>query len=147
MLPIDELWHPWPLLAAGVMVLNDVWLKRAGLLPGWLTGKLSDVAGLFFFPLLLTATWRTAQWAFTRQRPRLTERLLAAAIAVTCGVMIAIKTLPSARDLFESVVPKLDPTQTIGAATVVLDPTDLLALPVVWLTWRFGLKVVRGAPT
>jgi hypothetical protein len=48
-----ELLHPLPLGAVALLLLNDHVLKQAGLLPGWLTGKLSDVAGLFFFPILL----------------------------------------------------------------------------------------------
>jgi hypothetical protein len=40
--------------ALSVLVLNDHWLKGAGLLPGWLTGKLSDFAGLIVAPILVT---------------------------------------------------------------------------------------------
>jgi len=54
-----DLAHPLPLLAVVVLCLNDHFLKGSGLLPGWLTGKLSDFAGLFFFPILLcsAALW------------------------------------------------------------------------------------------
>lgn len=38
--------HPGFWSALGVLVVNDHWLKGAGVLPGWLTGKLSDFAGL-----------------------------------------------------------------------------------------------------
>jgi len=37
-------------------------------LPGALTGKLSDVAGLFYLPVLLTATVNSARWLW-RGRP------------------------------------------------------------------------------
>src|SRR5918995_4450814 len=40
-------------LALVVLVLNDHVLKQAW--PGWVTGKLSDVAGLVVAPLLLAA--------------------------------------------------------------------------------------------
>jgi hypothetical protein len=39
-------------VALGALVINDHVLKYAGLLPGWLTGKLSDVAGLIVAPML-----------------------------------------------------------------------------------------------
>ena len=39
-------------IALGVLVLNDHLLKYAGVLSGWLTGKLSDVAGLIVAPVL-----------------------------------------------------------------------------------------------
>jgi hypothetical protein len=39
-------------LALALLVLNDHLLKGSGLLPGWLTGKLSDFAGLIVAPIL-----------------------------------------------------------------------------------------------
>jgi hypothetical protein len=44
-----------PIVALIVLVANDHVLKGSALAPAWLTGKLSDVAGLFLFPILLTA--------------------------------------------------------------------------------------------
>ena len=41
-LPGRELLTALPLTGAGLMVLNDVVLRRTG--PGWLSGKLSDIA-------------------------------------------------------------------------------------------------------
>ncbi|MBN2007155.1 MAG: hypothetical protein JXA21_27640, partial [Anaerolineae bacterium] len=45
--------HPLCWLAVGLLLLNDHVLKRAA--PSALTGKLSDFAGLFFFPFLAAA--------------------------------------------------------------------------------------------
>jgi hypothetical protein len=45
--------HPLCLGAVGLMLANDFILKP--LWPSWLTGKLSDFAGLFFLPFLLLA--------------------------------------------------------------------------------------------
>ena len=42
----QDLTRPVPLVAAGVLALNDHVLKGAGLVPTAVTGKLSDVAGL-----------------------------------------------------------------------------------------------------
>ncbi|RYZ01918.1 MAG: hypothetical protein EOO73_33665 [Myxococcales bacterium] len=41
--------------ALAVLLANDHWLKGAGLLPGWVTGKLSDCAGMVVAPLLAVA--------------------------------------------------------------------------------------------
>nr|HMN60363.1 hypothetical protein [Anaerolinea sp.] len=43
--------QPLVLLAAGLVALNDLWLKTA--YPSWLTGKLSDAGVLVVLPLLL----------------------------------------------------------------------------------------------
>src|SRR5262245_18604951 len=41
-----------------LLALNDHWLKHSGALPGWLTGKLSDFAGLYVAPVLLATLVR-----------------------------------------------------------------------------------------
>ena len=46
-LPAGELFHPVTLAALALLVVNDRVLK--GALPGAVTGKLSDVAGLASF--------------------------------------------------------------------------------------------------
>src|SRR5690242_20127817 len=71
--------HPLPLAAVAVLAINDHLLKGAGVLPGWLTGKLSDIAGLFFFPLLLTALARGA-WKLAAKRD-ISDRKALAAVA------------------------------------------------------------------
>ncbi len=54
-----QLLHPLWWVALGLLALNDHALKPMGLLPGWLTGKLSDVAGLVVAPVMLAAMLRT----------------------------------------------------------------------------------------
>src|SRR5689334_17922691 len=49
---LAPLLSPTFLAAVTVLVANDHWLKGAALLPAWLTGKLSDFAGLVVAPLL-----------------------------------------------------------------------------------------------
>src|ERR1700679_4140779 len=87
----SDLVHPWPLLAVALLAVNDHLLKGSGWLPGWLTGKLSDFAGLFFFPVLLTVIaerWPASRW---------TGRRFVAALAVgtTALVFALIKTAPA----------------------------------------------------
>jgi len=48
--------HPATLISISLLLFNDHVLKIAA--PSPLTGKLSDFAGLFFFPFLLAAAPR-----------------------------------------------------------------------------------------
>src|SRR5690349_14518972 len=55
-LPINELLAPLPLVALALLGIND-WVLKPSSAPEWLTGKLSDFAGLFVFPLVATAAF------------------------------------------------------------------------------------------
>src|SRR3990170_5839611 len=61
---LSALGHPLTLACIGLLLVNDHFLKR--LYPSTLTGKLSDFAGLFFFPFLLTALLGLAGSAVSR---------------------------------------------------------------------------------
>src|SRR5688500_18032602 len=50
--------NPAFLAALAVLLINDHVLKGAGLLPGWVTGKLSDLAGLIVAPVLAAVVLR-----------------------------------------------------------------------------------------
>jgi hypothetical protein len=107
--------HPLPLATVLLLAVNDHLLKARW--PGLLTGKLSDFAGLFFFPLLLPLP------------PALS-------VLATGAVFTALKTWPA----FNRVVSPL-----LGHN--VLDPTDLWALTMLPLSWlwmhRAALPCVR----
>lgn len=103
-----------------VLVLNDHWLKGAGLLPGWLTGKLSDFAGLIVAPILMATLVR----ARTRSSRLACWALVAAGFA-------AIKLSPAAARGVEHF------TRWVGSGWQIWsDPTDLIALSVLPLAWR-----------
>jgi hypothetical protein len=122
--PRIRLLHPLPIAAVLLLLANDHLLKGAGLLPNWLTGKLSDVAGLFFFPILLTRLAQSCVHCATSQlsRPPPGARLHLALAALSVGLTAAVFTIL-----------KLSATAcTLLAAvwcTIVCDPTDPLALP------------------
>jgi hypothetical protein len=119
---MGELLHPVPLAAVVVLVVNDHLLKGAGLLPGWLTGKLSDLAGLLFFPLFLTAAATALRWLAGRRDARLTPRALHLALAATGLVFASIKLSPA-----------------VAAAVGALpDRTDLVALVMLVPAWALG---------
>lgn len=128
-----DLVHPAPLAAVGVLALNDHLLKGSGLLPGAVTGKLSDLAGLFFFPLLCAAVLRGLS-RVARGRDIDDRRSLAAAVSIATALgFAAVKLVPAANALV---------ARTWGV--MVMDPTDLVALPVVGLAAAWMLR--RSAP-
>ncbi|WP_344476788.1 hypothetical protein [Nonomuraea monospora] len=101
---------------AGVIVLlvNDHLLKQSW--PGFVTGKLSDVAGLVVAPALLALLfWRRADLTAT----------------VLTGVLFTVvKTTETGAEAASYVW-----TLVAGPSRVLADPTDLLALPALALAW------------
>jgi hypothetical protein len=133
--PPSGLLHPLALAAIALLVVNDHVLKAR--YPGWLTGKLSDVAGLVFFPLLLRALLAPLLRPLLRPLSIGRERLLLACVAMTALAFAAIKLAAPATAACEHVLAAL---QGGGRAAIVRDPTDLLALPCVlaalWIARR-----------
>lgn len=110
-----------PVAAMVLVALNDHVLKGAGLLPGWLTGKLSDFAGLYFAPLLVAELWTLVRP--TSEARALVRRVAWAALGF--GVLFtAIKTSHPADRLYEAVLTAL----LWRPAGNTVDPTDLVAL-------------------
>ncbi|MBL8046484.1 MAG: hypothetical protein JNL09_08085 [Anaerolineales bacterium] len=124
-LSLRALRHPLTLLSIALLLLNDHWLKAAA--PSVLTGKLSDFAGLFFFPFLLAALLGTA-----RLPARLTFLL---ALTLTGGWFALMKTTLWANALTRAALSAV----WGGPVSIVLDPTDCWALVMLlpaWLLWR-----------
>jgi hypothetical protein len=129
----SDLVHPLPALAVLVLALNDHLLKGSGWLPGWLTGKLSDFAGLFFFPVLLTVV---AEAALRRSGRAAGRRVVAAGSVVATGVVFAL--LKSVPDLAGAV------GRYVG--TIVADRSDLLALAMLAPSYRYLARHVPARP-
>ena len=136
--------RPPALLAVAVLVVNDHVLKA--LCPGFVTGKLSDVAGLFFFPLLLVDIVRLV----TRSSSRYVLPVAAVATAI---VFVAVKTWAPAHDLYcaglgaaqwtvrslvSCVLGLPAPHRT--RVRLVMDAGDLAALPAVWGALRYAWR-------
>lgn len=83
--PGATLLHPVALVAIATLVLNDHVLKRA--YPGLITGKLSDFAGLVFFPLFLLSLLELGLGAWARQRA-----VVLGAVLLTGAVFAWVKT-------------------------------------------------------
>lgn len=155
--PGDLLLEPVPLVALAVLVLNDHWLKT--LAPGAVTGKLSDLAGLVVFPLLLVALIEGARFLLGFRPWALGPGSLAAAIAVTALAFTSVKSSAEVARLYSTALGALQwPVRAglalvegralphgLGTFTVRADPTDLVALMALSLAWIAGCRVFRAA--
>ena len=141
-LPAGEFLHPVPLFAVVVLFANDHWLKGAHLLPPLVTGKLSDFAGLLFFPLLVTAALDTVLFAghapvdFSLRRWK-----LAAAVAATGALFCVIKLSPGGADTVAGALSALG-----VKSRIVADPWDLCALPSLAAAYWLGTKEIARIP-
>lgn len=152
-MPAEALLHPAVVGAIGLLLLNDHYLKAS--FPGVLTGKLSDVAGVAFFPILIVATWELNLVLSRRWRAPSAEALRVA-IAVTAIGFALVKTVPSAAAgfgwglglaqwLLALPMRLLDggPLPTVAPAVVIVDPTDLVALLALAVPWWVGTRRAR----
>lgn len=127
--PARALLSPTWLGALAVLGINDHLLKGAGVLPGALTGKLSDFAGMIVAPVLLAAVLGL----------RSRRGLLHCHIAV--GLVFALINLsPACADAWSWLM------GLVGFPwAITVDPTDLLALPALALGWRVLVPAMQPA--
>lgn len=117
--------HPLWVGALVVLVLNDHWFKGTGWAPA-LSGKLSDFAGLIVAPYLFATV--------VRARGAVALALCHGAVGL---VFAALQLSPDAGAIWGQVMARVG----VGWVTVS-DPTDLLALPTLAVSW-----VVLGRAT
>lgn len=135
----DALLHPFALAAVVALLLNDHVLKPAA--PSWWTGKLSDVAALVVLALVIQAIAEVLGAAVNR-------RVLGASLVAAGLALVAIKLLPIAGALYQwglgvaqwmpaAAAAALEgfPAPAVVPAALTRDPTDLLALPILMVTW------------
>jgi hypothetical protein len=128
--------HPLSWLAVAILLCNDHLFKA--LIPSWLTGKLSDFAGLFFFPFVLAALL-----SLPLDRLRVSPHRAGGLAVFLTGISFAlIKLAPAINLLAGELLSRVTGLRTI----FTLDPTDLLALsmlfPARWL-WKQPTQVIR----
>jgi len=143
--PGGLLLHPVCLGALALWAVNDHVFKSAW--PGVWTGKLSDVASLAAFPLLVVALGELgaarAGWRWWRSGP-----LLYSALVATGLVMATINVWPDAAWLYRhglglaqwpgrALVSLLSGTgwPAVGTVGLTMDPTDLWTLPALAVPW------------
>lgn len=114
--PTSALLSPRWLAAVAVLAINDHIIKNAS--PGVVSGKLSDLAGMVVAPTLLACVLAV----------RSRGGLLACHVAVG-AVFACLKISATAAGWWPW--------------RVVVDPTDLIAVPVLVLAWRWLLPVMQ----
>lgn len=142
--------HPVALACLGVFVLNDHVVKSIA--PGVVSGKLSDVTGLVYFPLLLQAAVETPWW--WRAPYRSSDRVLAACAIVTGVTFTAINLDAGASEAIANLFAvgrwlAFDVVRGADSPTpfaLTPDATDLVALPALWIAWRLGRAGPPAAP-
>ncbi len=123
-----------------ILILNDHVLKAAN--PGWMTGKLSDVAGLAFFPFFLIAVYELC-CAVGRRSPAPRAMSLAAASVITGLAFALVEVTSWGESMYRDGLGLLQWIPTgLGAVAVgqpppapqpvlaTSDPLDLVALAV-----------------
>ncbi|RKH54204.1 hypothetical protein D7Y23_00825 [Corallococcus sp. AB050B] len=158
--PSSGLLHPGVLVAVVLLVLNDHVFKARW--PSWWTGKLSDVAGLAMFPVLLQALWEQAFQRRARDfRPSFA--VMVGAVVLTGLCFAATKLSPAAGDAWRWALGALQwpffalraalsgvRIPPVRATAHTVDITDLLTLPALfiplWLGWRRAREHVASIP-
>jgi hypothetical protein len=150
-IPGDALLQPLAIAAIALLLLNDHLFKAVA--PGVLTGKLSDVAGLVFFPLLLVAIVELVL-AVARGWHGPDPRLVTAVVAATGIAFAAVKLLPGAEVVYEQVLGLAQwPFRALAALVaggsvagvptrveLTRDATDLVALVALWVPMEVGAR-------
>ncbi len=117
--PAAALRRPLWWAALATLLVNDHLLKGAGLLPGWITGKLSDVAGMIVAPALAASLI-----------PLRHKGLRVLSFLSVAALFAAVKVSPEARDALVAAAASLGMRWRI-----VVDPTDTFALAALPLAW------------
>ncbi len=135
--PIVLLAHPAVVVAILVCGVNDHVLKGSGWLHGAITGKLSDIAGLFFFPILLAVILYIMARGVAGLLPpgRITSLIASRRICLDVAVVLTVVVF-AAINLSES-------ANTLAASywgVFTMDWTDLFCLPMVLVARQFALK-------
>jgi hypothetical protein len=135
--------HPVTLVCVLLLVVNDWVLKRHW--HGGLVGKLSDIAGLAFAPVVLTAAiglvLALAAKLGAHVDPSLTRRRLLACIAATGACFAAVKLSPDAAAVLVRVLSSMG-----RPAEIYLDRWDLLTLPALAVAYWIGRDELRRIP-
>ncbi len=148
--PADGLLHPVALGAVALLALNDHVLKPT-FANAW-TGKLSDIAGLVFFPLLLQAVIELV--AKVSGKPWGPSRRVIVGAAIVSGIAFAlVQVWPPATAAYRVAWGALYwPLATVGEllrggglapfrpVRAWADPTDLIALPALAIAVAVGWR-------
>lgn len=124
---LSSLLHPVSVTAICALLLNDHWLRLH--YPSWWTGKIGDFAWLMFAPFVGAVV---LAWLIPR-RLKNHQQIVGLMAFLIVGMWFGLaKTIPEVHALTVTVWEAV-----IGEpVSLRLDPTDLLALPGLWLGWK-----------
>lgn len=151
---LDALLHPLPLVMLVLLLVNDHVLKVHH--PGWLSGKLSDVAALALLPFVLLALADLA--ALTSPRlPAPGRRAVVASVLGTAALFTAMQATPLGADVyrwglaaaqwpFHAIAPVVlgEPMPPLAPVRLTPDLSDLLTLPAAAVAWLRCQGPFRG---
>lgn len=128
--PERVLVQPVWLIALALLIFNDHLFKGSGILPGAVTGKLSDFVGLIVAPALLATLLRATS----------ARALIAVHVAIG-AVFAAINVSPAAAGAMERLM-------ALGPFPwhITVDPWDLIALPTLFYSYRL-CRTAAARPT
>ena len=139
-LPGDLLLHPVALVAMAVVIVNDRWVKIHH--PGLLSGKLSDFAGLIYFPLFVATLVEVCRWAIRGRHWTVTPGFVGGVATVTGVIFLFAKVTSWGGDAYRAVFGLVwwpadalrsllngDGWPPIGRLGLTQDVSDLVALP------------------
>jgi len=142
----DGLIHPASVIALVTLIVNDHVLKAS--LPGVLTGKLSDFAGLLMFPLLLQAGYEIVTHMLgSFDRP--SKTVLATSVVVTGLVFSLVQFDAGFADAYRVLMGHAQaPLSIVGLqepnrVALTQDAMDLVALPSLIIAWFVGFRRIR----
>jgi len=138
-LPIGEALHPVTLAAVALLLLND-WVLKPRFRGSFVTGKLSDVAGLVFAPVVLSAAIGLALRVLGRPGYLSHRRLVLCCAATALGFAV-VKLYAPIGDIV---------ARMIGhGASFYPDWTDVLCTPCVLIAYWIGRDELRllASPT
>lgn len=154
-LHLDFFVNPIPALAMIAMALNDHWGKYY--YPSWLTGKLSDFLGVFYFPIFISAgiclvtnfivhpaiNFRHSHESLTNKKKLayITPKKMWVGMSVTALALTAVKVNPQLTTWIESLFSIL-----FFKIQLTSDPTDLFAFLILPMSYQYAKNFFNKGP-
>ena len=148
--PVSLSWatfvSPLSLGALAVMGINDAWLRRD--FPNFLTGKISDVAVLIFFPFFLMALLNGAKALIAliggmKCVAVPTTRTLGVTIAFTALVFTLLQISPAFVNFYLEFLMEVNVFSWMKSFRYTPDLTDLFTLPTLIVTYLYGQHRIK----
>lgn len=128
---MKEFFNPLVISSIVLFALNNWWLKYQ--FHNWFTGKLSDLLFCFFFPLYCSAILSFITPLKIRSR-------IIIGISSTLILFFAMKTSIFFSTEVSNILSYITKIIIRISSTNVVDPTDLIVIPIVFYSFHLALK-------